>query len=180
LPPKAATRCLPVRAFGLHPILAATGPIRAVAALRDNSLEPHRTGMAQHGPTVAGNLLAQTQVGAGLEVDEDSLERAATLLERTAAQVLSVQPKEVEDVIDRLVGRLVAGVATGLADAEGGLEGREARHTTSSTTASPSKMADVTGSPATASAMVGKRAVQSCPRRVRSTMSPRARCAISR
>jgi hypothetical protein len=38
---------LPVRAFGLQPILAATGPIRAVATLRDDSFDPHPAGVPQ-------------------------------------------------------------------------------------------------------------------------------------
>src|SRR5829696_1849866 len=86
--------------------------------------------MPQHGLSVAGNLLAQPEVGAGMDIDQYALEGAAALLERASAHVLAIQPKEVEGVIDRLVGCLVAGVAVCLAYAEGGLECREARNPT--------------------------------------------------
>ena len=50
----------------------------------------------------------------------------------------------------------------------------------SSTTASPSRIADVTGSSAIAAAIVGNLAVQSRPRLVRSTTLPLPRCATRR
>jgi hypothetical protein len=45
--------------------------------------------MPQHGLSVTGNLLAQPEVGAGMDIDQYALEGAAALLERASAQVLA-------------------------------------------------------------------------------------------
>ena len=46
--------------------------------------------MPQHDLSVAGNLLAQPQLGAGINADQYAFEGAAALLERASAQVPAI------------------------------------------------------------------------------------------
>ena len=118
----------------------------------------------------AGQVLAEAQNAGRLdELDEPGL----AFLERQRAQVLAVEVEKVEGIKDGV--RRLPFVRVG----ERLLKSGEARAPlSSSTTASPSRIAARTGRAATAFAIAGKRVVQSSPLRVFSCALPFLRKAM--
>jgi hypothetical protein len=62
----------------------------------------------QHSRAVARHLFTELEVTAGANLDQESLKRAAALLERALAEILAVKPEQVEGIIDGLWSSLVA------------------------------------------------------------------------
>ena len=89
---------LPVRAFGLDPVMAAAGMIGGVGALRDDAFEPHLAGMLEQRGSRLGQRLAQAQRPALWRFRQQPRQRCFALAQRPRFEILAVEMHQVEDV----------------------------------------------------------------------------------